>query len=242
MGRMMTLVTLAALAVVSPPVAVAAEATSATREMPASLLAAFPDGDPPDGGWPVMVLLHGYGTTKEDFSDVIEVVSRRGVVAFSLDAPTEIGEGRRSWGRATIDAPTHAYLQDAIASMRDDPRLDWDVIHVGGFSQGAGHAISLATAYPAVYGGILSVSPAGGALPDPWDPGDVPHPLFLIVGDEEGQRIQAATGAAASFFRAAGAPVVIHPHEGGHHFPPDWVEVVSGAVDWILADGVDAGG
>jgi len=225
---------LAALAVTAH---LASPAADADREIPSSVLGAWPDGDPPEGGWPVMVLLHGYGTTKEDFSDVIEVVSRHGVAAFSLDAPTVIGEGRRSWGRTALDAPTHDVLQEAIAPLRDDPRLDLDVIHVGGFSQGAGHALALVLAHPDVYGGVLSVAPAGAPLPDAWERGEHPHPVFLIVGDEESQRIRSATGAAAAFFREAGEPVIVHPHDGGHHFPPDWVEVVGGAIDWILAGG-----
>jgi predicted esterase len=213
-----------------------AEARAEARaEVPSSLLAALPEGEPPEKGWPVMILLHGYGTAKEDFRDVIDLVSRHSVAAYALDAPTAIGDGRRSWGRASAAAATHEYLQGAIASLRDDPRLDWTVIHVGGFSQGAIHAVHLAVTRPDVYAGVLAVSPSEGLLPETWDPGPGSHPLFLVVGEDEHDGIQGSVRAAEALWRRSNLPVRVHRHNGGHHFPPDWVKVIGGGVDWILA-------
>ena len=204
----------------------------AETTVPRTCLVSVPEGAVPRGGWPVFVLMHGYGTNKEDFDELARVVSSRGAVAIAVDAPQEIGGGRRSWGPDIHE--THKYLQAQLAPLFEDPRFDFTPIHVGGFSQGGIRSLLLAAWYPDVYGGALSVSPAGGDWPDAVPEPTQPHPLRLVYGTQDNQRILESATHAETFWREWQQPFEVFTHPGGHHFPGDWVQVLGDGVTQIL--------
>ena len=201
---------------------------------PASCLIAVPDGAAPEKGWPVFLLLHGYGTNKEDFDDLAAVVSRSGAIAIAIDAPEELGRGRRSWG-PDIGA-THDYIQEQIAPLRKDPRFDFEPIHVGGFSQGGIRSLLLAANYPDEYGGVLSVSPGGGSWPESPQPSRYAHPMRLVYGTADNDSILQSARRAIEFWKAWGQPWQVFTHPGGHQFPGDWVTVLGDGATWILTE------
>ena len=201
---------------------------------PHTCLVVIPEGPAPEGGWPVFLLLHGYGTNKEDFDELARVVSGRGAAAIAVDAPGEIGGGRRSWGRE-IDA-THAYLQEQIAPLRADPRFDLEPIHVGGFSQGGIRSLLLAAYYPEEYGGVLSISPAGGDWPDSPRASNYVHPMRLVYGTAENSGILQTAGHAVEFWKQWGQAWEVFTHPGGHQFPGDWATVLGDGAAWILEE------
>ncbi|MEZ4650849.1 MAG: alpha/beta hydrolase-fold protein [Candidatus Eisenbacteria bacterium] len=204
--------------------------------VPTTCLVSIPDGTAPSGGWPVFVLMHGYGTNKEDFDDLARVVSGRGAVAISVDAPQDLGGGRRSWGPDIHE--THRYLQAQLAPLLGDARFDFTPIHVGGFSQGGIRSLLLAAWYPDVYGGVLSVAPAGGDWPERVPDPTRPHPLRLVYGTADNERIQESASHAETFWREWGQPYEVFTHRGGHHFPSDWVQVLGDGVTQILRQSV----
>lgn len=207
---------------------------SAPVVIPSSCLVVVPEEVAPESGWPVFVLMHGYGTNKEDFSDLARIVSERGAVAIAIDAPDEIGGGRRSWG--TEIAATHVYIQDQIAPLRADVRFDFEPIHVGGFSQGGIRSLLLAAHYPEVYGGVLSISPAGGDWPASPIASIDSHPLRLVHGTAENAGILESAARAVDFWKEWNQPWEVFTHPGGHQFPGDWVKVLGEGTAWILAE------
>lgn len=207
--------------------------------------AAFPhpDGLPPtailacphDTGftepWPVIVLLHGYGVTKEDFDVLAPALAARGLAAIAIDAPHPLQGGGRSWP-ADNDV-VHARVQEHLTALRDDPRYDAERVFVGGFSQGGIHSLLLALRHPEAYRGVLSISPGGGTLPDSWEPAGKP-PLFLVYGEREGRGILDRVERAEALWQDAGCPLRVHAHPGGHEFPADWEEVLGDGAIWLL--------
>lgn len=212
--------------------ATAAPVEAPVEPIPATCLLVLPEGTPPEGGWPTFLLLHGFGTNKSDFADLAAVVSRRGAAAIAVDAPEDLGNGRRSWSGEI--AATHTYLQEQLAAFRDDPRLDLTPLHVGGFSQGGIRSLLLAAHHPDVYGGVLSVSPAGGSWPEAPSATRHGHPLRLVYGTGEQEQILTSASRALAFWQAWGQPFEVFTHPGGHHFPGDWVTVLGDGVTWIL--------
>jgi predicted esterase len=200
--------------------------------LPPTVLLRVPEGTPPERGWPVIVLLHGYGVTKEDFDALADACAREGVAAIALDAPRLLGEGTRSWGRSSVR--THRYLGAQLDSLRTDSRLDLSRPHLGGFSQGAAHALALVIEHPEDYAGILAISPAGPALPDAWNGDAHPHPLFLMYGERERDGIRDTARAARRLWESSGRAVRVHAHRGGHHFPDDWSRVLGRAVTYLV--------
>lgn len=215
-------------------------ATVATFGHPEGLLdsglLACPQGDPPDGGWPVIILLHGYGVNKEDFDDLASLLARDGVAALAIDGPWELGGGRRQWGGAENIEQTHERVQEHLAPFRGDPRYDTGQPLIGGFSQGGLHALLLALRWPAAYGGVLAIAPAPAAdFPAEWKNRESPHRLYLVCGTEDSAQIRAMVDRAEALWKRAQQPVRRHDHPGGHHFPPDWPEVLRDGVRWLRA-------
>ncbi len=203
-------------------------------------LLAVPAGAPPDGGWPVFVYLHGYGTNKEDFDHVARLTAERGAAAISVDAMSDLGNGRRSWQGGAEEAHTHiqAQLEAMKAELdwnsQDLDRFDFSVLHVGGFSQGGIRSLLLVMQYPDVYGGVLSISPAGATWPESTPALSGTHPLRLIYGTAEGDRVAGTAEKAQKLWGDSGQLWETFTHPGGHHFPGDWPVVLGEGVEWIV--------
>jgi len=213
----------------------AALAHAGAEGLPESAHVEFPAGEAPEDGWPVFVLLHGYGTNKDDFAELCRVVASRGAVAVALDAPHRVRGAQRSWGRPDNNTRVHEYVQEHLASIGGDPRIDARRVHLGGFSQGAMHAVLLTLHWPAAYGGVLAVSsPGKAALPQHWEADDRAHPLFLVYGQQEPASVATFADRLARLWDASGQRHQTFRHPGGHTFPLFWERIFAGAVDWIL--------
>lgn len=214
----------------------APSATSVSDSLSGSgrYLVTLPDGPAPTSGWPVFVLMHGYGTNKEDFTLLAEMVREHGAAAICVDAPNDLGEGRRSWDESILS--THEYLQEQIAPLRGDPRFDFEPIHVGGFSQGGIRALLLIANYETVYGGALSISPAPGSWPAEPPSATRPHPMRIVHGIAENPAMIESAEKAVAFWTQWDQPFGSFTHPGGHQFPSDWEQILGEGVDWIIAD------
>ena len=210
-------------------------AVAAETELPGSAMLALPDAEVPEDGWPTILLLHGYGTNKEDFTAFSGMLVQHGVAAISIDAPVSIGEGRRSWPRDAEQS--YAALRPSLDFVQEDKRYDASRVFVGGFSQGGYHSMLMGKGHPSEVAGLLVISPGGGAaLPDNWQGGGFEQPLYLLYGEQESDRIRGLVENAAEEWRAAEQRVLVESHDGGHHFPDDWEAVLGRAMDWLLGD------
>lgn len=165
---------------------------------------------------PALIILHGYGSNQEDLSELGELARSLGWYALSVPAPETLGPKRYAWPKndPTI---THAYLQAQLKAHDLLARK----IYLAGFSQGALHSAWLVAKYPEHYSGVLAISPGGWVDGEP-SLSSKTTPLCLVGGRAELPRHRAKFEALARSWRAAGAPLKLWEHQGGHHFPSSW--------------------
>ncbi|MEM6689012.1 MAG: alpha/beta fold hydrolase [Planctomycetota bacterium] len=181
-------------------------------------------GAKPKSGWPVMILLHGYGDTNLSYLGNAAEWAELGFVSIALPGSVPSSAGRFMWSLDSID-PTYRDIQAVL----DSPLLsgiDSRRVYLLGFSQGALHGLLLAKEYPTEFAGIVALSP-GGSLADDLFEGDLPNAnpapaVFFIHGDQEphASLVRLWSG----FSRKAGWRFTSMTHPGGHHFPETWDE------------------
>jgi predicted acyl esterase len=98
----------------------------------------LPDGTPPPGGWPAILMLHGLGGSRQDMNTLAETwYVPRGYAVYSYDAR---GHGD-SGGVVTIDGPREiADVKAAFGDLAAQPTVDKSHIGVWGVSYGGGAA------------------------------------------------------------------------------------------------------
>jgi predicted esterase len=186
-------------------------------------IAVPPAGDPPSGGWPLMLLLHGYGDTNLSYLDSAQAWADLGFVAVAVPGSVPAMEGRYMWSMDSLE-PTRRDLQAIVGSPLLDGVVNRDRVFLLGFSQGALHAMLLTAENPDLYAGVVALSP-GGSLAErlaspPINRSARPARCVFIHGSQE---------AHAPFVRvwrraceAAGWRFDSRVHPGSHHFPEDW--------------------
>jgi predicted acyl esterase len=149
-----------------------------------------PDGVPPAGGWPAVLLLHGLGDTRASMNLVAEqFLAPQGYAVLTVDAR---GHGA-STGRSSLDGPREtADYAAAIAWLRLRPGVSDTKVGAMGFSLGGGAVWKLLTApgarlaaaipvmtWTSLYDALMPQSFAKAGLvayfrnllpPDHWDP------------------------------------------------------------------------
>ena len=201
--------------------------------LPDNAALALPDSEIPDDGWPTILLLHGWGANKEDFSDVAALCALRGVAAIAIDAPISLGENRRSWPRPGVSA--YSSIEPSLDYIDGDDRFDTDRLFIGGFSQGGYQSLVVSNAHPERFSGVLSISPGGAQKVElSWAKDTPPQSLYLIYGTQEGSGILDLASDAASQWKNAGLRVRVKTHAGGHHIPANWTTELTDALEWLL--------
>ena len=184
-------------------------------------IAMKPVGAPPPQGWPLVVLLHGYGDTNVSYLDNAAEWTDLGYVAVALPGSVPMQSGRFQWATHSTE-PTHVAVQEVVNSKLLADSINEDQVYLLGFSQGALHATLVAAEYPDLYAGVVAISPGGsqGAklLNPQFGPGNVN--LYFTYGIREGlgqlvTPIQTAC-------RQAGWNFQFRVHSGSHHFPGSW--------------------
>lgn len=178
-----------------------------------------PKGAAPADGWPVMVSLHGWGSSRHDFDSAAEFVATLGYVGVTLDGNEVMGPGAYTWTNESADR-THARVQAAVAGLgvKVNPRR----VYLHGFSQGAMHAARLLAEHPDTYAGAIANSPGPSSmtpakLADPTKTGV----LVLSIGDREHPDTAKSVGGLEKLWRDGGRPVQAIHFRGGHQLPPD---------------------
>lgn len=190
-------------------------------------IAVKPTGAKPAGGWPVMLLLHGYGDTNVSYLDHAEVWAEQGFVAVTVPGSTPIRDGSFIWDLISAD-PTQQDLQAILQSPLLAPVIDKQQVFVQGFSQGGLHAMMLTIEHPDQYAGVVSVAP-GGSFADKIVQPTLPtatqpiHCVF-IHGDREAHAPMVDNWRTAC--AAANWKFMSSTHPGGHHYPENWVEML----------------
>lgn len=118
------------------------------------------NGNKPDEGWPMILLLHGYGDSHLRYLDRAKLWADLGFVSVAVPGSVPLRSGAFRWDTETIET-TQQDLQSIIQSEEFDELVNRDNIYLLGFSQAALHAILLAAEHPDLYHGVVAVSPGG---------------------------------------------------------------------------------
>ncbi len=181
---------------------------------------ATPAGTAPEGGWPVVMLLHGYGDSNLSYLDEAAAWTELGFEAVAVPGSIPQALGRFNWSPTSFER-THSDLQ-AILSDPLCAEANRKQVYLLGFSQGGLHALHLAVRHPAEYAGAVPLSPGG--TPAETNLGTVSRirqgRVWFVHGAAEGMdRVIAIWRKSLA---DAGWAVGESTHPGGHQFPEDW--------------------
>jgi uncharacterized protein len=215
-------------------------------EVPAILLLP-PSGAPPAAA---ALLLHGYGSRKEDMADSIgRALLTRGVASMALDLPLhgerdEDGDAMSMHGALDVARHWHAAVEEATLGLRylgARGEVDGARLGVVGYSLGSFLGLAVASRDSTVTAIVMA---AGGDLPRgaPFesvvrrvvDPptavrGVAGRPLLMVNGRRDAT---VRPDQAERLFAAAGEPKEIRWYDDGHWLPPQAVQY---AAEWLSA-------
>jgi predicted esterase len=184
-------------------------------------------GEPPEGGWPIMLLLHGYGDTNESYLDHAQQWSEHGFVAVAVPGSVPRRADSYQWSMESTE-PTHQDLTAILDAPILDGLINREQVFLLGFSQGALHALLLTAERPDVYAGVVALSPGGGTLAErminPQLSQSRAARCLFIHGQQERHAPIAARWALVA--RSTGWKFETLTHPGGHHFPENWDSLV----------------
>jgi phospholipase/carboxylesterase len=128
----------------------------------------LPTGYEPNYPYPLLVFLHGQGSSEEQVLRLAPRLSRRNYICIGLRGPHVVGlrsDGRRAfgWGPDDQDDPmVEEYVFRAIEQTRRHYHVHSERIYLAGFCEGAALAYRLALLFPERFAGLVSLN---GAMP-----------------------------------------------------------------------------
>ncbi len=184
----------------------------------------FPEGFNPPIAVPVVIGLHGLGSSPDNFMRVWERVDNPNFIFVVPQAPFPIGEDAFSWyrGEHGTEEWGHSLLLagDYVLTLVEKLKLEYPVsdIYLFGFSQGGCLALYTGLSEPELFEAII---PASGWLAEEyiqsdWITGATTMQIKLIHSpDDRGVPFEAAEMAEA-ILSENGWDVKLHQVEGGH--------------------------
>ncbi len=128
----------------------------------------LPTGYEPNYPYPLLVFLHGHGSTEEQVLQLAPRLSRRNYISIGLRGPHAVqsrtdGQEAYSWGaESSDDARVEEYVFRAVEQTRRKYHVHSERIYLAGFCEGATLAYRLGLLYPEKFAGIISLN---GAMP-----------------------------------------------------------------------------
>lgn len=175
----------------SPSSSPSSSPSRSTAEPPYEV--AVPESYDPDEPMPLVLVLHGYGSTGEEIRGYLGVdalAQDRGFLVVHPDGSVD-GQGNRFWdatdaccnftGEPTDDADR---LAQVIADVSGEYAVDPDRVHVLGHSNGGFMAYRMACEHAGLVASVASISGATSADPTECDPAE-PVGVLQVHGDAD---------------------------------------------------------
>ncbi|MCB2212779.1 dienelactone hydrolase family protein [bacterium] len=202
-----------------------------------------------DKRYPLLVLLHGRGADMESMDNLRERLALPGVIVVQPRAPYTVEEGRggyeywparlqNEYGDTLLRAirdDAGQWVQDVIASVKQEARVDDDHVIVTGFSQGGAAAVLTAMQDPSTLAGLALVA---GYIPETHRDSTFIAPLaysdlsvFMAHGRRDHRVEPSEAEAFYSTFQQAGVQVQFNLYPAEHEMTD---EMIVDLADWIM--------
>lgn len=205
----------------------------------------LPVGYEPNYPYPLLVFLHGQGSSEEQILRLAPRLSRRNYICIAPRgphalAPRNDGRAAYGWGPEEHDDPlVEDYIFRAIEQTRRTLHIHSERIYLAGFREGAMLAYRLGLLYPERFAGVISLN---GCMPRHGGPRlRLPEVrrLKVLIGHGIANAIVPSTLARQDYrlFYTAGLAVKFHTYPTTHRIHPDMLRDVDRWVqDHILED------
>lgn len=187
-------------------------------------IAVRPAGKQPEGGWPIILMLHGYGDSNANYVNLARAWASLGFVAVAVPGSTPGEDGRYMWNMESTD-PTLKDLRTIMQSKLLEGIVNKDKVFLFGFSQGALHSLLLTAEHRDEFAGVVALSPGGSISEQMIEPkianGRTGRLVFIYGSQEPHEWIAKKWKKACAESKWK---FMSNSHVGGHHFPRDWPE------------------
>jgi phospholipase/carboxylesterase len=199
----------------------------------------LPTGYEPNYPYPLLVFLHGQGSSEEQILRLAPRLSRRNYISIALRGPQELDprpDGRRafSWGTDGLhDAFLEEYIFRAVEQTRRLYHVHSERIYLAGICEGATLAYRLGLSYPDKFAGVISLN---GAMPRRGGPllrlPEV-RQLRVFIGHGIANAVQPLSMAREDcrLLYSAGMSVEMHTYAANHRLHPDMLRDIN---RWII--------
>ena len=202
-----------------------------------------PDEYDPGREYPLIILLHGYGSNMSDLAGLTPAISRTEYIFVCPNAPMPLDLGMGQTGYAWANFYGDSYTQEALAS--EDKLMDYledvearyrvrqDQLILGGFSQGGMMTYQIGLSRPERFAGLFALS-AMVKEPDiirPRLPERRDHALFVAHGTHDMIATLEAGRGSRDLLREWGYTPEYHEYDGMAHEIRQ--EVIDDFVSWL---------
>ena len=202
-----------------------------------------PDDYNPDREYPLIILLHGYGSNMADLAGLTPAISRTEYLYVCPNAPTAFDLGMGQTGYAWANFYGDSYAQEALDSearfmdfldeVEERYRVRKDQLILGGFSQGGMMTYQIGLPRPEKFAGLFALS-ATVKEPDiiqPRLPERREQPVFVAHGTSDMIAPIDAGRESIDLLREWGYSPEYHEFEGMAHEIRQ--EVIDELVGWL---------
>ena len=200
-----------------------------------------PDGFTPDGSWPLIVLMHGFGANMYDLASLATAIDPTGYVYAFPNAPYQLmGLGGFSWAAnrpGAVEPPGPVLsMEERLEAFTDDVTKMTGAtagnIVLGGFSQGAGLSLRHGLVRPETFAGLIVLS---GFFRDadevrPKLPADRSQPIFIVHGRQDQMVPIEQAHENRRFLEEMGYALEYHEYDMQHGISP---EVIRDLQPWL---------
>lgn len=200
-----------------------------------------PDGYRQDVTYPMVVLLHGYGSHMGDLEGLVPLLDTTGYIYVFPNAPLQVELAPGMFGYAWSlpvgegfddDGTAEDQLRATIDEVTDEYGVAKGSVVLGGFSQGGMMAFRHGLPRPDLYRGIVALSaqiPGRGdmreRLPEARD-----QPIFISHGTVDSMIPVKAAQLARQFLESNGYSPEYHEYAMDHQITPD---VLADLIRWL---------